>query len=207
MKGLIIKDLIALKNRAKIFFILAAFYIVYSIFMKDTNILGAMIIMFCTMIPITTMSYDEYYKWDKYAVSLPVSRKTIVFSKYIFGILFNLAGVVIVAVVYIFTANITVASAIGESLLTLLGLCMISILFLSITLPIMFKFGVEKGRLLMMAVFFTPTILIMLISKLNIAKPSEQALQKLVLISPVIILVILLISIFVSIRIFERKEL
>jgi ABC-type transport system involved in multi-copper enzyme maturation permease subunit len=153
------------------------------------------------------MSYDEYYKWDKYAVSLPVSRKTIVFSKYIFGILFNLAGVVIVAVVYIFTANITVASAIGESLLTLLGLCMISILFLSITLPIMFKFGVEKGRLLMMAVFFTPTILIMLISKLNIAKPSEQALQKLVLISPVIILVILLISIFVSIRIFERKEL
>ena len=38
MKGLIIKDLIALKKQVKIFLVLAAFYVVFSIITKNTRI-------------------------------------------------------------------------------------------------------------------------------------------------------------------------
>jgi len=210
MKGLIIKDLIALKKQVKIFLVLAAFYIVYSFMMKNTGMFGAMITLLCVMMTITTMSYDEHYKWDRYALSLPISRKTVVISKYVLGIMLDLAAVVIVA-----PASAVIGSAVGEikiseSFTASLAIGGVALFFLSVIFPIIFKFGVEKGRMLMAAIFFVPTILVMLISSFKIALPSKQMLEKLVIylpfVLPVIVIGVLLISIYISIGIYTRKE-
>jgi ABC-2 type transport system permease protein len=210
MKGLIIKDLIALKKQVKIFLILAAFYIVFSIVTKNTGMFGAMVILLCVMMPITTMSFDEHYKWDRYALSLPISRKTLVISKYVLGILLDLAAIVIVAPTSIVIGSVVGEMEINESLVASLAIGGVALLFLSIILPIIFKFGVEKGRMLMMTIFFVPAILVMLISSLGIALPNKLMLEKLTIylpfVLPVMVIGVLLISIYISIGIYTRKE-
>lgn len=39
------------------------------------------------MMFMTTFSYDEYNKWDAYAVTLPLEKKDVVLSKYVGSIL------------------------------------------------------------------------------------------------------------------------
>ena len=48
--------------------------------------LGGVLAVLAAMMPVTAFSFDEKAKWDKYALSMPVSRRDLVLSKYIFGL-------------------------------------------------------------------------------------------------------------------------
>lgn len=205
MKGLILKDFFVIRKQAKVLLGVLIFYLVYAIATKEISML-AMITLLCVMMPITTMAYDEKNKWDKYVLSMPVSRSTLVLSKYFFGIMLDLIGIVLVtliSMIMVFSFNEMI---ITEVLLMSVVFGAMGLVFLAIMLPILFKFGVEKGRLLMMLVIFTPVILGMLIPKLGIAPPSEQTLKLLAYTAPVIIIVIVVISIKTSIAIYNKKE-
>ena len=54
-----------------------------------------MITLMLSMQVITTMSYDEYAKWDKYALTMNINRKDIVLSKYVFFIMSIIIGMVV----------------------------------------------------------------------------------------------------------------
>ena len=84
MKGLIIKDILNLKNYMKQLILVLIFFIAYGIFLKNGTFVGTMITLMLSMQVITTMSYDEYAKWDKYALTMNINRKDIVLSKYVF---------------------------------------------------------------------------------------------------------------------------
>lgn len=56
---------------------------------SKNNFMGAMIMVMCAILPTTFMSYDEKAKWDKYALSMPLSRDDMVISKYIISIFFS----------------------------------------------------------------------------------------------------------------------
>lgn len=207
MKGLLLKDLLALKRQGKVLLILIVFYIVYSLMMKNVSMLGAMIILVCVMMPITTLAYDEQCKWDKYALSMPISRKTLVLGKYLFGILLDLAGLAVVALLSIGVVLYSHETSIPEALLTAAATAGIGIIFLSATMPILFKFGVEKGRMLMLVVIILPALLIMLLSRLGMLIPDLETLKLLAFASPVLIVLLLLASIKLSISIYNKKEL
>ena len=207
MKGLLLKDLLALKRQGKVLLILIGFYIVYSLMMKNVSMLGAMIILVCVMMPITTLAYDEQCKWDKYALSMPISRKTLVLGKYLFGILLDLAGLAVVALLSIGVVLYSHETSIPEALLTAAATAGIGIIFLSATMPILFKFGVEKGRMLMLVVIILPALLIMLLSRLGMLIPDLETLKLLAFASPVLIVLLLLASIKLSISIYNKKEL
>ena len=66
-------------------------------------------------------------------------------------------------------------------------------------------FGTEKARMLMLLVFLLPLGIIYFISKL-ISEPSEKTLTVLICISPIIIILLFLISIFVSLKVYKLKE-
>lgn len=206
MKGLLLKDVLALKKQGKVYFLILGFYLVFSVATENTSMLGGMIILLCVMMPITTLSYDEYCKWDKYALSMPIARKTVVLSKYLFGILITLAGTVLATVFSVLIVLLTKQTGIIEALLVPVAIGAVAILFLSCILPILIKFGVEKGRMLMMLVIFIPTMLVMIIPKPKLVEPSKQMLTLMIGCIPVIIIVILLLSIKLSIAIYNKKE-
>lgn len=203
MRGLIIKDLVNLKAQARVMLVLVVFYVFIAITSENTAILGGIIAVLAAMLPITAMAYDEKAKWDKYALSMPLTRTDLVLSKYILGLGFSMVA---------FLVNIAFNLVLGfvatnEILILCSALLGASILFISLVLPVMFKYGVEKGRIVMMILIFSPTAAVMLIQKANIAPPSQAFIDKIPYVAPVVILALLGISMMMSLKIYKVKEL
>lgn len=215
MKGLIIKDILNLRNYMKQLVLVFIFFVAYGIFLKNGVFVGSMITLMLSMQVITTMSYDEYAKWDKYALTMNINRKDIVLSKYVFFIMSIIIGIV-VGIISSSFINIISDSNVGidEILVTSIMVpCIFAILF-CIIIPIVFKIGVEKARVVMMAIFFTPTILGFIIFKMaekaNIPMPDEATLDmifKFGLIGLIVLTVVFIfISYKISLSIYNKKE-
>lgn len=206
MKGLILKDFYSLRQQGKIYFLLLAFYIFYSSVTRNISMMSGMVALICALTPITTIAYDENCKWDRYALSMPISRKTIVLSKYVFGILLELGSMVIVALLSAGIVTYTKEMDIKDALNVMLVVNGIGVLFLSVILPLLLKFGVQKARLIMFILIVIPTVIAYFYEKLNFSVPSPETLKILAYLSPVFLLIIVLLSIVISIRIYEKKE-
>ena len=215
MKGLLIKDILNLRNYMKQLILVFVFFIAYGIFLKNGVFVGSMITLMLSMQVITTMSYDEYAKWDKYALTMNINRKDIVLSKYVFFIMSIIIGIV-VGIISSSLINIISDSNVGidEILVTSIMVpCIFAILF-SIIIPIVFKTGVEKARVVMMAILFTPTILVFIIfkmaEKVNIPMPDEATLEMIFKSGLIGLIVLTILSIFISYKIslsiYNKKE-
>lgn len=202
MKGLILKDFITIKKQLRIYTVFIIFFAFTSIFSGDTSFLGGILCLYCAMIPVNTLAYDEMVKWDKYALSMPITRRDIILSKYFIGLISISIGLLIMTVF-----NLFLPVKEGNSFFISLIFFGLSIVFLSILLPVIFKFGVEKGRMAMMLTLFLPAILIMVASKINLPVPNAEAIKIAAYFSPVIIILILLVSMSISLRIYTKKEL
>jgi len=202
MKGLILKDFINLKKQSKAIGVLVVFYLLLAIATKNISMFGAIILILFAMMPITALSYDERANWDKYGLTMPVSRAEMVLSKYILGLILSLFALILNFIVQILmgtemnTENITINFVIFGA----------SIIFISLLLPIMFKFGVEKGRILMILILMLPTITITLLPQIVKTPPSEEMITKALYALPFIIVIIYVLSILISRNIYSKKE-
>ena len=89
MKGLLMKDLLNLKRQGGIILLVLAMYGLFAFSSGMSEVLGSMICVFGAMLPVTALAYDERAKWDKYALTMPVTRRQMVLSKYLLGLLLN----------------------------------------------------------------------------------------------------------------------
>jgi len=205
MKGLLLKDFYALRKQGRVIFALSIFYLILGLSSGNIGMFGTMITLLSAMLPITTMSYDEYHKWDRYALAMPVSRKTIVLSKYCLGIICSLAASLLVLLV-----NLLMSLTNDLSLILILQSNLVFIvvanLFLAIVLPIIFKFGIEKGRMIMLMVIALPTLGLILLGKLGVSLPSEQVLIRMLYLSPIVVFIFVFLSIQLSNKIYQQKE-
>jgi hypothetical protein len=169
MKGLFLKDIINLKQQAKIYLLIIAIWLAIGFSNKDSAFFGGVIAILTLMIPITALAYDEKAKWDRYALTMPVSKLDMVLAKYLLALAFAAAGALLSS-----AAGILITKNIVESLTLSLAFLSLGVIFASIVLPIIFKFGVEKGRILMLVVIMVPTLLTMLLPRLNLGAISEN---------------------------------
>ena len=139
MKGLIIKDILNLKNYMKQLILVLIFLIEYGILFKNGTFVGTMITLMLSMQVITTMSYDEYAKCDKYPLTKNINRKDIVLSKYVIFIMSIIIGMV-VGVISSTTINQILQSDINMNEIIATSIvvpCIFAILF-SIVIPVVF---------------------------------------------------------------------
>ncbi|MCI2106096.1 MAG: ABC-2 transporter permease [Intestinimonas sp.] len=201
MRGLLWKDLKNLKHQVVIYAFMATIWFIVSLVNWDASFLGGVLMMLSVIMPITAMGYDERAKWDRYALTMPVSRADLVVSKYLLGGLFTLFGAIFTTVISLLLTGDAV-----KSLLTVLFLFSLGLFFLSVILPFMFKFGVEKGRFMLMAIALLPTALILFLSENAIPSPSDTTLMGLSFLAPVLAVAALAVSLAVSLAIYRRKE-
>jgi ABC-2 type transport system permease protein len=202
MTGLIIKDLLNLKKQGKIYLLLVVFYFAMGLVNENTSMFTSMMTMVAVLIPLTAMAYDERSKWDRYALTMPISRKNMVMSRYLLGLIFLIVAFVLSMLVNIVISNMKTA----ENTLVVLGGFSTGLMLMSVIFPLLFKFGVEKGRIFMMIVIFIPVAALMMISKLGISMPDEEIIKSVIYLSPIIGAVIFFISIYVSLWIYKKKE-
>ena len=117
---------------------------------------GSVYLSVLTMtLPLTTMAYDEHCHWDAYLAMTPCRPERVVCSKYLFAAL--LAGAALAVTVLAGILKSTFLH--GEfdlmgNMIQRASLLVVILTVNAITMPTIFRFGVEKGRLTMMALMF-----------------------------------------------------
>ena len=140
MKGLLLKDWKTLLKQTKVMLtIMALFACVPSTYMS------AFALFYAAMMPITALAYDERAKWDELAAMMPYTAKAIVGSKYALGLTL-MAPVLALSVLFRLIVHST--PIVSEDTMALLITACLSLILMAIDLPFMFRFGVEKGRLI-----------------------------------------------------------
>lgn len=151
MKALVLKDAYVLWRQMKTFLvILVLLSIVGGVFNS------IFVVVWCSMLPFTAIAYDERSHWNQLAAMMPYSKRDLVLSKYVLGWL-------CMAVAMVFSGVIqAVSSVLGRGNLGLLTLGMSflgGMISLAITLPVVLRFGVEKGRMGFLVIIFGVALL------------------------------------------------
>lgn len=166
-------------------------------------------IMICSMMTITTFSFDEKCKWEKYALIMPLTRKTYVMEKYVFHLLFALvsAGIAVGAgsLFYLATSKgdltvLFISGATGIGISVLLG---------SIFIPFVIRFGAESTRMIILGGVGIPALLAFAAYKIGSRYPeffTGNRIRLMVIAIGVAIVAWLITSCFLSIRWFQKKE-
>lgn len=207
MKGLLLKDIINLRKYGRSVAVVMAFYVLFSILMKSAAFIGGMVVLLFSMTVLTSFSYDKQAGWDEYALSLPLPRKTIVTSKYILSFLLTLSGTVLSIILGAILGLFMDIGNISEQLVTSYALFGAGILFLSIMLPLIFKFGVEKSRILIVIVFAAPAAALFALSQAGMPLPAGEQIERLLIYSPIMLAALFAFSYMLSRWFFEKKEM
>lgn len=211
MLGLIKKDLLLLKSNLVYFFVIA---LIYSLLIVE----GTFGISFILVLPIiavimflSTFSYDDFNKWDAYAITLPVLRKNIIKSKYIATLIIilgsSLLGLLISLLISVLPNQIfSLDIFIEEFLSAILG----AIIFISIMFPLIYKIGIEKARISVFVVVFG---LLIVFNFLGGFIDFSRVLEKLnslsdvwFIVIPIIAMLFILVSYIITSRIYLKKE-
>ena len=143
MKGLLLKDWYTLIKQMKIMLVLMLVFACipgYS--------MAAFAVVYAAMLPVTALAYDERSKWDELAAMLPYSVWEIVGGKYVLGVAAVVAAGAAAAVAQLILSRFGWTQFDTEAAIALLFTACLALIMLAINLPVMFRLGVEKGRVL-----------------------------------------------------------
>lgn len=215
MLGLILKDIINLKKNVRLFALFFVIYGVVSVYQRDASFFGSIFTMLFAILVLSTFSYDEMAKFDCYALTMPLSRKSIIQGKYLIMLLLTLFGLVVNTIFTLILNTILKTELTMANIQSgLIGVAIV-IFFYCIVIPIITKFGIERARIILMFVYFIPFLVGILINQLVKGKsqPPEgliEVLNTLVkniyVIVPIVLILSLGLSYYISKRIYEKKE-
>ena len=222
MKGLIIKDLLNLSSYKTTLLIILIFCSIGMVGTDAVNAAPIFITVMIGMIVLSTFNYDETSHAEKYILSLPLTRKEIVMSKYVLAIVANILGSIVGILLTIIIVNVINVIR-PEDLIKLdfenLSITAVSGIFgvaliQAIQIPSVYRFGAEKGRIQMFLLLFLLVLMIagvgVLITKIgfdiNIEKinrfMNHFGIPILILVSAILYYI----SYKISYKIFKKKE-
>lgn len=205
MLGLIKKDLLIVKSNLKSLIIIFIAFIFMSL--KGDFEISFFIPFMCIMVFVSTFSYDDFNNWNPYAITFPCGRKNIVKSKYIASIsLVTVSAIIGLILSFIVKRTINVESIIPSLIGSLFSISII----ISIMYPLNFKYGSEKGRIIL----FASIILLSLIATSIYHFVNLDDLQGVfdfienvgIVIIPILSVIFIVISYYVSKAIYLKKE-
>lgn len=140
MKGLIRKDIYVLTRQMRFFLLFLAIFAL----LPGYN-MAVFAIAYSAMLPYTAMAYDERSKWSDLAAMMPYTPGDIVLSKYLLGWVLVASATVLALIPRLIFGSI-LPSYTGNSSALFLSFC-VGLAVIAITMPLLFRFGVEKGRM------------------------------------------------------------
>ena len=197
MKALILKDAYVIWRQMKYFLVMI---LIFSALPSGFN--NAFAVVYAAMLPYTALAYDERSKWDQLAAMMPYSGRDVVLGKYAFGWLCIAAATVLSSLIGRVISLFQPRDFSGAFLV--MSLCG-ALCTLDLTLPLLFRFGVEKGRAAMFVLIFLVCGSAGAISTISLSGNSAAVSGPLLLLLPLITVALTAVSIPLSIRFFERR--
>lgn len=216
MKGLLIKDFKLIKMHRNYFAMIIAVAFVISLLTEDTTFMLGFISFITSMFTISTISYDEFDNGNAFLFTLPIDRKKYAAEKYVFGMLLGGCSLFLAIILAVILNLIEKSDTISNILISGGMLLPFILLLLSILIPFQLKFGSEKGRIVISAVFSIVFLISFVLGKsigmlgINIAEVINRisllGAGGLFILIFVISMIVVLFSMKVSISIMNKKE-
>lgn len=155
MKGLLLKDGYQTVSQMKTMYLTVAVVLVVWMFsMSDSYAFPiSYAAIFLGVLPVNLLGYDQNSGWVEYSLTLPVSKKVLVAEKYLVGLLCAAASVVIGGL-FVAVLSLRKGAALDGTALFFVGNGVNTILLMNgISLPLMYRFGAEKARMIYILTF------------------------------------------------------
>ena len=207
MFGLIKKDLLMSRNTLKLYLIIFVFYIFLAL--NGNNSLDFIPPFICILLMFSTFSYDNYNKFETFALTFPNGRSAIVKSKYLATIILLIGTTFITIIVSLLIGISKNTINYQETFYTFLYTILFSIILLSIIYPIIFKFGIEKARIVIFILVFGFSFIIGTIFNYldtNFLTNAIKFISYNPLFLPIITIFFLIISYLISKHFYLKKE-
>lgn len=146
MKGLLLKDFYMMIKYCRITLAVSVMFLVLAFFNDNLFILFYPS-MICGLIPTTLLAYDERSRWLQYSMTMPYTQTQIVSSKYLIGLISQSLMLLVIAAVQAIKMSMSGGFMLREYLTMLMLVAVLSLFSSSVSLPFIFKLGVEKGRI------------------------------------------------------------
>lgn len=207
MIGLLKKDIYSLLRYARIFPLFIILYAGLSFYLDEGGtFIMSTITMICVTMTISAFAYDDMAKWNAYALSLPIRRNDLVASKYLLAILLLITSL-LTSSILLYVLSLWNGNFNFQDLLT--AICVLSgvaLIFIACLFPLIFQFGVENSRLMVLVLLAIPSAAVIAISRLSLPWLNFDHLFQLLYLLPVFGLLCFAGSLFLSIHIVSKQE-
>ena len=154
LKGLFIKDCKLVKNQKQFLLMILCFCVLFLVIYQDSLFVISYAAILFTILAISTLSYDEYENGMSFLFTLPFGRNTYVVEKYLFGMLGTVLAVLFSSALEMVSMLVRgVPIPLKELSLNALASLLLSLLVLSVSIPVHLKFGVERSRAALLLTF------------------------------------------------------
>ena len=165
MKGYLKKDFYLTLGYCRSIFLIVIVFTAIGCFQTGNYFFVYYPSVMVSMISVSLLSYDEREHFCAYAATMPQTRASYVSAKYLYELMFGAAFLVLSVAAHAICGNFS-----GAELLTLAATLGILVLLTSaITMPFMFRFGVEKGRMVYYVMIGVATVFAMLLPRSSLA--------------------------------------
>ena len=158
------------------------------------------------------MAYEDTYGIDNLIAELPVSKNEYVISRYVLGIIISAIFMVLSVLIY-YMLNSILELNLTLGIFILIGF-VTSVLAMSVIIPVILKFGINKGR--MVVTILTVLIVVVPTGIMTSIWENKEFVSKITNVVgnigvPFILIIssilILIISIIISLRVYKSKEI
>lgn len=208
MKGLLLKDFYMMKKYCKSYLLIVAVFAAASL-ASDTNLFFLFYpCMLCGMIPVNLLGYDERSRWFQYSGTLPYTKAQIVSGKYLIGLMVQSMILILSGITQAVRMSVRGTFVLGDYLALMEMVLIVSCVASSFSLPVMFKLGVEKGRIAYIVMIGVVCGVSAMASGLfNTFLQMEVSFNGMLLLLCVIGIAVYILSWYLSIVFYNRREI
>ena len=146
MRGLLLKDWYMMKKYCRYYLFVSIGFILLSMMSSGNMFFIFYPCLLCGMIPVNLLGYDERSRWTEYVGTLPYTKTQIVSAKYLIGLFTQIAMLTVICITQGIKMGVEGTFVLKEFLVIMMLLLIMASVASSLTLPFIFKYGVEKGR-------------------------------------------------------------
>lgn len=203
MKGLLLKDFYTLIGQMKIFLLMIAIFTLVPNFS-----MSGFAIVYAAMLPITALAYDERSKWTHLAAMMPYTPTELVVSKYILGYAMVAGAFALSLIAQAVMGLIKGAPIGGMDVFVVFVTANIALLIQAANLPLIFHFGVEKGRMLFMGIIATMVMIGMGAGTflITLFENTPAGLLRWAVLAGVVTVILNILSIRIAVSMYEKRQ-
>ena len=149
MKGLMLKEFYMAWKYCRLHLVITVLFLGMAMLPSAENLF--LLVYPCALasfIPVTLQSYDTQSRWNVYFETLPTSRAQYVSAKYLIGLILGEFLLALTGLSQLLAMKLNGEGSLDQLWSLLCALQFLAIAPPALCLPLIFKWGVEKGRIL-----------------------------------------------------------